>query len=286
MSPSYYEFTVSMPDESRDAVMNKLAEMGSPGVYERDGSIIAYFDDGVIMPELCAELDEFRKVLTDAGLSPAFSFDYVLLPETDWNESWKKNFNPIEVGNKLTIVPSWVKADTDRIAVIIDPGQVFGTGHHESTRMCLTLIERISDNSAGESFLDIGTGTGILAIAAARLGFSPVTAIDNDPLSVEASLFNVGLNDLKNIVIKKGEIMDVAGTFDVISANLLAGTLIQIAQDIVSRLNPGGTAILSGMLAGQEDEVIESAQRAGLALREKVVDDKWVTLVVEKATVL
>ncbi|RPI35109.1 MAG: 50S ribosomal protein L11 methyltransferase [Nitrospiraceae bacterium] len=282
MPTSYYEFTVRVPDESRDAIIYKLAEMGSPGLYEGDGNIIAYFEDKGDVRKLCGELDEFRKVLDDASLNPVFSYDYVLLPEKDWNESWKKNFSPIDIGNKLTIVPSWVKADTDRLPVIIDPGQVFGTGHHESTRTCLILIERFSEDFEEKSFLDIGTGTGILAIAAARLGFSPVTAIDNDPMSVEACLFNVELNCLKDIVIKKGEITDVEGTFDFISANLLAETLLQIAQEIASRLGPGGSAILSGMLVGQEDEVIKSAEMAGLKFRKKVVDDKWVSLVVER----
>ncbi len=275
----YYEFILSVPDESRDAITNKIMEMGSPGFFERDGNIIAYFDYLTDITELCDELNRFRDVLKSSGLDSAFSFDYSLIPGKDWNESWKKSFSPIDIGNKLTIVPSWIKPDTDRIPVIIDPGMVFGTGHHETTRRCLALIEKYSRNKGGQDFLDLGTGTGILAIGAARLGFGRVIGVDIDQSAVAASMDNISLNGLKNVTIVKGSISDITGVFDVIAANLLSETLIPIARDIVSRLKPEGIAILSGMLTGQEDDVIRAMEDAGLTMKENAVDGKWVTLI-------
>lgn len=184
-------------------------------------------------------------MLKSSGLDCAFSFDHSLIPGQDWNESWKKSFEPIDVGDNLTIVPSWIKPDTDRVPVIIDPGMVFGTGHHETTRQCLALIEKYSQDSSGKDFLDVGTGTGILAIGAARLGFGHVTGVDTDQSAVDAARHNVSLNGYNNVNIYKGSIADVSGVFDLIAANLLSETLIPIAGDIISRLKSAGTAILS-----------------------------------------
>jgi len=277
--PEYYEFIISVPDESLEAVTNKIMELGSPGFFERDGKIIAYFEYRPDINILCDELNRFREVLESSGLDSAFSFEYSLIPGKDWNESWKKSFSPIDVGDNLTIVPSWIKPETERIPVIIDPGMVFGTGHHETTRQCLALIEKYSRDSGRDEFLDVGTGTGILAIGAARLGFGHVTGVDTDQLAVDAAMYNISLNGLKNVDITKGGITDVFGMYNVIAANLLSETLIPIAGDIVSRLKPQGTAILSGMLTGQEDDVIRAMEDAGLTLKEKVADGKWVTLI-------
>ncbi len=275
----YYEFTVNAPDESREAITNKLAEMGSTGFLEKEGKILAYFEKKVDIASLCVELALFRDVLKSSGLDPAFSFEYSFLPETDWNGNWKKNFSPIDIGENLTIIPSWLKKDTDRIPIIIDPGMVFGTGYHETSQTCLTLIEKLSKGNRKESCLDIGTGSGILAIGAAKLGFKHVTAVDIDPMAIDASMRNVDENRLTNVTIKEGDIHSVSGSFDLIVANLLSGILVDIAQEIVSRLNPGGTAILSGMLPGQENDVIKSFEKAGLTLRETINNGKWVTLV-------
>ena len=130
--------------------------------------------------------------------------------------------------------------------------------------------------------LDVGTGTGILAIGAARLGMKPVTAVDIDPLAIELALRNAGINNLAGTTIYEGGIERVFGSFDVITANLISELLIKIAPEIVRCLNPGGIAILSGMISGQEEGVINAIEKAGLALETKYVDDKWVTLHVGK----
>lgn len=275
----YYEFTLRASDVSREALMNKMIEMGSLGFVERNGATVAYFEESVDVTRLCNELWAFRSVLESSGLNPEFSFDYVLLPGKDWGETWKEGLDAIDVGENIIIAPSWINYETDRITITIDPGMVFGTGHHETTRRCLMMLERFSHKRNGMSLLDVGTGTGILAVAASKLGFQHAIAVDTDPVAVDTARQNIEINGINTVKVKKGVIVDVEGTFDVIVANLYAELLLGAAREIVHKLNPEGIAILSGMLAGQEDEVIESMKQAGLTLREKVCDGEWISLV-------
>jgi len=275
----YYEFTVTAPDVSKEALLNKMSEMGCLGVSENGRRIIAYFKDTHDIIQLRDGLESFKSVLKQAGLDPGFSFDYLYLSERDWNEPWKKRFIPMDVGERLSILPPWEKRDNNRIPLIIDPGMAFGTGHHETTKACLQLIERFSKNSPKDRFLDVGTGTGILAIAASRLGFKAVVGVDIDPLAIDAAKRNAELNSLQNVEIKEGTIAGVYGSFDMIAANLMSEVLIRIAPEIASRLNHTGIAILSGMLKGQEDDVLHTIKRSGLSTTEVQVDGRWVSLV-------
>jgi len=275
----YYEFVVTAPDESKDALLNKMSEMGCLGVNETGKRISAYFKDTHDIIQLRDSLESFRKVLEQAGLDPGFSFDYLYLSERDWNEPWKKRFIPIDVGEQLSILPPWEKSDKNRIPLIIDPGMAFGTGHHETTKACLQLIERFSKTSPKDRFLDVGTGTGILAIAASRLGFKAVVGVDIDPLATDAAKRNAELNSLQNVEILEGTIARVQGAFDMIAANLMSEVLVSIAPEIVSRLNYTGLAIFSGMLKGQEDDVLHAMERSGLSAIETLVDGRWVSIV-------
>ena len=278
----YYEFVITAPYESREAIMNRMSEMGTTGFFEKGDAVLAYFDEKENVADICDELSRFRAVLESSGLDPAFSFEYSLLPEKDWNETWKQNFTPIDVGEKLTIIPSWLKTVTERIPVIIDPGMVFGTGYHETSQTCLRLMEKISHVGRIENCLDVGTGSGILAIAAARLGFKQVTAVDIDPMAIDAATRNIAENCLPNILIKEGDIHSVDESFDLIVANLLSGILVDIAPAISSRLNRGGKAILSGMLSGQENAVLTACEDSALILGETIVSGKWITLLFSK----
>ncbi len=279
---TYIEIRIRPAEESRDALINKMSEMGSIGFVELDGEVSGYFEPDRTAEALCDELDRFRPVLKASGLDASFSLSHNVLPERDWNETWKKGFRPIDVGENLCIIPSWIQPETDRIPVIIDPGMVFGTGHHETTRTCLSLMERTARISSRKAFLDIGTGTGILAIGASRLGFEHVTAVDIDPLAVDAAERNAELNSCANITVLQGTIDDAGAGFDLIAANLLAEILIDIAPALSERLNPGGRAILSGMLVGQEQAVIDAMTSAGLSLQEQIIDDKWVSLMISR----
>jgi len=274
----YFEFIITAPDESRDALTYKLKELGYLGLYEDGETLHAYFDHTCSIDSLCDKLSSFREVLKSSGLDPSFSFTHTLLPAQDWNEIWKKSITPIRAGNAVTIIPPWEHAGEGCVVIMIDSGMAFGTGHHETTRACLAHIEKISGSHAGKSLLDIGTGTGILAIGASKMGFSKITAIDIDPLAVIAARENIRLNGRTNIEVEAGDISVVEGTFDIIIANLISGILIEIASKVVLHLNAGGLVILSGMLSGEEDMVADAYRKSGLDLKEKSFDDKWVTL--------
>jgi len=275
----YHSITISAPLESRDAIMRMLSDRGSTGFLDHDDSFTAYFDATVPPAELSAELNTFKTVLRESGLAPDFSFSTDVIPETDWNEEWKKNFVPIDVGERFTIIPSWLENRTDRIPLIIDPGMVFGTGHHETTRTCLALMEKYAPQVSKTNFLDVGTGTGILAIAAARLGFPNVVGVDIDPMAVDAAARNMEANSFSRESIREGSIPDVEGEFDLIAANLLEEILVASAPDIAAHLKQDGIAVLSGMLEGQEVCVIEAMTVAGLKTVETVKDGRWVSVV-------
>lgn len=279
---TYIEIVVTAPEESRDALVSRMSEMGAIGFMEQDDGLIGYFEPKQSPAEICGELDRFRSVLEASGLDASFSLSANVLPDKDWNETWKKNFMPIDVGDDLTIIPSWLHSETDRIPIIIDPGMVFGTGHHETTRTCLSMIEIIARAGRKRKFLDIGTGTGILAIGASRLGFGQVTAVDIDPLAVDAARRNAEANSLTNVEVLEGTILAAGHGFDLIAANLLVEILVGIAPALSDRLDPGGKAILSGLLVGQENSVIEAMTASGLTFQEKIIDNKWVSLVVTK----
>lgn len=297
----YYEFTIRIPAPSRDALFNRLSELGCLGITDHGDKVIAYFKDGIDIAGLRDEIGSFRQVLRDAGLDPDFSFDYFYLSERDWNEPWKKRFIPIDVGEHFSILPPWASPDPTRIPLIIDPGMAFGTGHHETTGACLSLIEKYSTAAlppregvtppspplnlrgggvGSQSFLDVGTGTGILAIAASRLGFGHVVGVDIDPLAVDAAKRNAERNQLTDITIVEGRIDSVEGSFSMIAANLMSEILIRIAGGIAAHLKRHGVAILSGMLVGQEDDVLKAMLKAGLEEVERRYDGRWVSAVV------
>jgi ribosomal protein L11 methyltransferase len=277
----YYEFKIALPYESRDAFTQLITVGGCSGVIENNGYITAYFPDFLGINSILSMIASSREKIKDSGLNSEITHDYVFLGERDWNETWKKKFEPINVGKNITILPPWEKADNERINLIIDPGMAFGTGHHETTKTCLALIEKFSEElPQKERFLDFGTGTGVLAIAALKLGFKNAVCLDIDPLAVDAARRNAELNEIENIEVIEGSIERVEGTFDFIAANLLSEILIQNAAIIAQHLDTGGIAMLSGMIVSQETDVIKAIESNGLRLKDTIIDGRWVTVLV------
>ena len=279
---SYYEFIIKIAGPFKDALIQRLTDAGCLGVIEQDETITAYFPETVDIGTITKDLSLLEALFDKSDKFQSFSFSHALIPEQDWNESWKKGFTPLDVGKRFTILPPWEKKREGRINLIIDPGMAFGTGHHETTRSCLVLMEKYDQKVAKEGFLDLGTGTGLLAIAAFRLGYRHIVAIDTDPLAVEATKTNSALNRIDGLEIREGSIADLNETYDFIAANIISGVLVQIAPSLSAHLKPGGIAILSGILKGQENEVIEAITAAGLKLLEQYRDGKWVSLVIRR----
>ena len=277
----YIELTLIIPEDAHEPLISLLTSKGSIGFIEEDTRVIAYFPDTFPAAELADELRLYKEVLKESGREDAFDFSLKAIPDQDWNESWKKEFKPLDVGGRFTILPPWEEQRAGRINVIIDPGMAFGTGHHETSRSCLVLMEKYDFQLSKDRFLDLGCGTGLLAIAASKLGFQEILAVDTDPLATEAIRMNAELNSIPNLDIRDGSISEADGVFDCITANIISGVLVLLAYQIAGRLKHNGIAILSGILSEQADEVVAAAVKAGLRLVEKYPDGKWISLVIE-----
>ncbi len=278
---AYHEFIITISEPFRDALIRRLTGSGCLGVIEQDEAITAYFPETIELRSITDELSLLNTILTRSGQTE-LTFSHRMIPEQDWNETWKEGFHAIDVGERFTILPPWEEKKKGRINIVIDPAMAFGTGHHGTTRSCLVLMERYAETSGKEQFLDLGTGTGILAIAASLLGYRQVVAADTDPLAVDAAKTNSALNGIAGIDIRLGGIDGLQESFDFIAANIISGVLVQLASALAARLKCGGTLICSGILRGQEDEVITAMQQQRLILIERYHDGKWVSLVLER----
>ena len=208
------------------------------------------------------------------GLGPIGGMQLRRVREEDWLESWKASFTPIRVARFL-IRPTWAdRADPgDAIVIELDPGMAFGTGLHPTTQQCLEALSEL--DLAGRSLLDVGTGSGILAIAAGKSGAGSITATDIDEHAVRAARENCGRNGVEATVIM-GSAADVAGRFDVVVANIVAATLQSIAPDLRARLAPGGVLVLAGIIAEKAGATAEAFR---LAVASRSQRDDWVSLV-------
>lgn len=274
----YHQITITITDQFKAPLLRKLAEFGSLGAIEQGQTITTYFPATAPLSSIIEELQVVALLLNAAEHDSPVQIAHSLFPDADWNESWKKGFTPIDVGERFTILPPWERPSGSRIPLIIDPGMAFGTGHHETTRSCLVLMERYAGSVKPERFLDLGTGTGLLAMAALSLGFRTAVGVDTDPLAIEASRGNSALNKAEKIELLEGGIDQCKGEFDMIAANLISGTLVHLSGEIASRLAPAGIVIMSGILRGQDDEVVAAAKTSGMDCIERLVDGKWVSL--------
>lgn len=211
-----------------------------------------------------------RARLDAAGIR--YTLDTAGVEQEDWQNGWRKYYHPMEIGQRLAVVPSWQQYDTDRVKLVLDPGLAFGTGGHETTSLCLeALDERIR---GGERVLDIGTGSGILAIAALKLGAASAEGVDIDPVAVRTAGENAALNGVADrLTVLVGDLSDKAsGRYDVITANIVAAAIISLCPAVPGLLADGGVFIASGIIDTRKDEVLAALQAAGLrvlAVREK-----------------
>ena len=202
------------------------------------------------------------------------------MKEEDWGQAWKEYYPVLQVGERIVIVPAWRRRRprAGEVALTMDPGMAFGTGLHPTTQLCLQALERLL--RPGMGVLDLGTGSGILAIAAVKLGSGPVLALDTDPVAVHAAGRNVRRNrPNEQVEVRQGTLEPGMGPFDLILANLLARTLREMAGLLAAALAPGGVLIGSGVLVEQAEEVAAAFAAAGLHPIEQPVLGDWVALV-------
>ena len=223
------------------------------------------------------------------GLRPIGEVETRLVHESDWAEAWKAHFPVLRVGRRLVIRPTWRRhrRTPGEAVVTMDPGMAFGTGLHPTTRLCLAALERLADGGAlaGTRILDVGCGSGILAIAALALGGAAAVGVDPDPIAVEASAANARRNRVaRRFAVRRGSLPSRSGPFDVVCANLIASLLVELAPHVCDELRPGGHLVASGIFVDREADVRTALEAVGLATLERTAEGDWVALTAARRT--
>ncbi|HBT96656.1 MAG TPA: 50S ribosomal protein L11 methyltransferase [Desulfobulbaceae bacterium] len=235
---------------------------------------------------IVAQLETYCRQLTKtlAIIPPRITWE--ILPAQDWGSRWKENFHPFTLAPGLVIAPTWEKyvARPGEKVIVMDPGMAFGTGHHATTSMAAALTLETVEAGDGKTALDVGCGTGILAMAAALAGAKRVLAIDNDPLAVTAARDNVARNCLvERIDVGGDNLTTVSGSFQLVIANIVHDVLLALAADLTRLTGPGGVLILSGILAGEQEQSITAHfATLGFSPRDQRRQDEWVALRLDK----
>jgi ribosomal protein L11 methyltransferase len=218
---------------------------------------------------------------------PSPHWDLRQIFNENWQENWKKYFKPLRVCSNIIVCPTWQTFEpaAGEVVIKLDPGQAFGTGGHLSTRLCLKAMESLSQGSYNRDFLfsrvlDVGTGSGILALAAACFQASSVLAIDNDPLAVEAAQTHVQLNGLGDIIqVELATPESVQGLFSLILANLTLNDLVSLARLLKNLLLPGGILVTSGVLGSQAGSLIRTLAREKIPLETLILEEEWACVI-------
>ena len=253
------------------ADINILEHKGNAAVVK------AYFsqDDKVdeILEFTNKKLIELKEMGIDIGEGKVESKS---IHEQDWANNWKKYYKPVKITDKIVIKPTWeeYKEDKDDIVIELDPGMAFGTGTHETTRMCIKALDKYVEENT--TVFDVGCGSGILAISAAKLGAKHVVGVDLDPVAVDAANENISLNNLNNIKILEGNLLDVVkGNADIVVANIIAEVICILTEDVRKVLDKNGLFIASGIIHDRVDIVCEKLKECGFEVIEINKDGEW-----------
>ncbi len=242
-------------------------------------SVSVYVPAGVGIADNLAFLHERFETCSIDG-----KIDISGVNEDDWANSWKAYYKPIKVGEKIVIVPAWEKyeASEGEIIVKMDPGMAFGTGSHETTRLVIGLLEKYI--KGGERVLDVGTGSGILAICASKLGAEKCKAYDIDPVAVKVARENIKDSGLTNVSCDQSDLLrqvDITeGGYDVICANIVADIIIRMTPDVAKYMNDGAVILASGIIIERADDVISCFEQNGFKIVDKAEENGWCALVV------
>lgn len=302
------EVVVKVEEAAVDAVNDILMDCGAGGVVIEDPALVRkniadniwdaydfteeflnrdYIEVKAYLPcdnrlnDRIGQLEKMLEVLNSGSLTnlvKGLSFSEVR--EEDWAHSWKRYYKPVKAGEKIVIKPTWEEynpAPNDLI-VELDPGMAFGTGTHPTTVMCIKFLEQVI--KGGETVFDIGTGSGVLAIVAAKLGAREIKAVDIDNVAVESAKTNVSQNHVSYIVeVMQGNLLEkVKGQADVAVANIVADVIILVCPDVAKVVKPGGKFIASGIIWPRAEEVIEEVKQAGFTIMEVAREGEWVSL--------
>lgn len=311
---NWVEIKVKTTTEAIEAVSNIFYEAGVAGVVIEDPKIYLRADDSGLWDyiEVPKDIDfEVAQVtgylVEDSSLAertrvikerikelPGYGLDIgkgqidlTTISESDWGETWKKYYKPTHIGENLVIKPSWevYTSKPDELIIELDPGMAFGTGTHETTMLCLEIMEKYIKKDF--TVIDIGCGSGILSIAAGKLGAREVLAIDKDETAVRVAWENIKRNNLdsKIQVVKGDKLQDINFKADVIVANIVADVIIDLAKDVPLYLNENGVFIASGIIKDRKLSVIEALEKNGFDLVEQFEKGEWVALISVQAPI-
>lgn len=278
---TYLEIKISATKEQQELLIPTMIEIGCHGFEERDNELLCYIDKSIWSEDKFEILKtEIKNLLRNLSSNSVIKFREI--EETNWNAEWEKTITPIEIGEKLVIKPSWREYNKEgKIIIQIDPKMSFGTGYHESTRLTLQLLEKYI--YYGDKVLDIGTGTGILSIAAIKLGADFALGIDNDNWAIENAKENVKANQLQNkIIISDQDLSTIKDKFDLITANIMLTTIIEMLPEIVDKINNQGRALFSGLLLEDENKFIEAINKYRFKILEKITENEWLAFATKK----
>ena len=273
MNP-YFQVSVVLPRAKVEIVSAELFELGCCGVVEED------LNDGVRLTayfEMAKNKAEIRQALVP------YKCRFEPVPDTDWTLAWRSFFRPVYPSPRLAICPPWdrVPDPPGGFTIAIDPQMAFGTGHHETTRLALLGLER--KITSEDRVLDVGTGSGILSIAAVKLGAAEVMAVDIEADAIENARANCILNGVDaQVVLMQCSVDGVSGIFDVVVANMISSILLPIIPELAKRLHPAGYAILGGILHREREAFCTALDRANLALDEMLKDGEWLCAIARK----
>jgi ribosomal protein L11 methyltransferase len=284
---SWSQLSVRANPASLDALANFLVERGAPGVVLRKSGLDAFFAATLDGASLRADINRFVGAL--ARLSPRASpprLSWKILGQENWEHSWKRFIKPCRVGKSFWVTPPWLDPPKFRRrgVITIEPGMAFGTGTHATTRGCMEFLEVVAGRFGAGKFsaLDVGTGSGILAIALALLGAAEIQAIDNDPVALRVARNNVRANAVaKRVRLSAASPSALRRKFDVVVANLTAETIAELADDLQKSVAPNGFLILSGILQ-QKSGVVTRAFAGGFQVIKRKRAREWVTLLLQR----
>ena len=291
-SPDWQEWVLETHSQLVEALEAWLFERGALAVTLEDNANEPLLEPGpgetplwqnVVLTALFTsdvDLSSIRAVLPRTLLAENSKSELSRLEDREWTRVWMDDFAPIQMGPRLWVCPSWAEPpDEALVNVMLDPGLAFGTGTHATTAMCLGALDAAM--SGGESVVDFGCGSGILAIAALKLGASKALGVDNDPQALAASRDNAARNKISAdqfdaVMPEDGRLSAWSNVANVVVANILAGPLLSLAQELIQLMAPGGRLLLTGVLEEQEAELIEHYAHVGLEVTDR--RDGWVLL--------
>lgn len=309
---AWYEINVKTTVMSIDAVSQIFYQLGAAGVQilnpndpdlsgnssglwdffdpenitlDFDGALVTAYLERDSIEDTIMVLKNKVLGLADFGLDPGLAdIDFKIVHQEDWENEWKKYFKPIRLGKNMVVKPSWELFDAkeDDIVIEIDPGNAFGSGTHETTSLCIEMIEKYLKPI--DRVVDVGCGSGILSIAAGLLGAKSVLGVDIDPVAVKTAIENVRLNQLEDKVeIKKGDLLNVVDLqADLVVANIIAEVIILLADDVNQVVKANGFFIASGIIKSKVEEVELKLESVGLKLIETIIKGEWAVIVAQK----